>query len=69
MFNKAAPLMLILLVAIATIASAAPHFDRFQALIGIDDGAKGRSGEGIFRINVDGKEVFKSETLLPGQPP
>jgi hypothetical protein len=38
-------------------------------LIGVDDGCKGRTGEAIFRISVDGKEVFKSDVLLPGQTP
>lgn len=58
-----------LLLICSVAAQAAPQFDRFQALIGVDDGAKGRSGEGIFRIQVDGKEVYKSGVLLPGRTP
>lgn len=61
--------MLAPLAILCTVVQAAPQFDRFQALIGVDDGAKGRSGEGIFRVQVDGKEVFKSDTLLPGNTP
>jgi hypothetical protein len=44
-------------------------FDRFQALIAVDDGCKGRDGEAIFRIQVDGKEVYKSGVMLPGDEP
>jgi len=57
------------LLTLSAAAQTAPHFDRFQALIGIDDGARGRDGDGIFRVELDGKEVFKSAVLRPGNPP
>jgi len=59
----------VLSVIAGSLAFAAPEFDRFQALIGVDDGCKGRSGEAIFRVKVDGKEVFKSDVMLPGETP
>jgi hypothetical protein len=58
-----------LAVCAAAAAWADGGFDRFQAQIGVDDGARGRAGEAIFRIELDGQEVFKSDVLLPGQPP
>ncbi len=67
--RKVVLLVLVLLLAGSLLASAAPEFDRFVALVGVDDAVKGRNGEAIFRVKVDGKEVFKSDVLLPGEPP
>jgi hypothetical protein len=69
MHQRRAPLSLTLLILACSPAWGTPEFDRFQALIGLDDGCKGRSGDAIFRIDVDGKEVLKSDVLLPGQTP
>lgn len=45
------------------------HFDTFTAMIGLDDGCIGRPGAAIFRVLLDGKEVFKSDVMKPGEEP
>ena len=58
------PVFLFTFLAAACLAAA--DFDRFEAVVGVDDGAKGRDGESIFHVQVDGKEIYKSELLRPG---
>ena len=45
------------------------QFDTFVAMIGLDDGCIGREGSGIFQVLLDGKVVFKSDVLKPGDTP
>ncbi|HPC96998.1 MAG TPA: NPCBM/NEW2 domain-containing protein [Sedimentisphaerales bacterium] len=40
---------------------------RFTAMVGLDDEA-GRFGTVTFRILADGEEIFKTDTMKPGQP-
>ena len=45
------------------------QFDTFEAMIGLDDGCLGRPGNAVFKVLLDGREVFKSEVMRPGEPP
>ncbi|MBN1918156.1 MAG: NPCBM/NEW2 domain-containing protein [Verrucomicrobia bacterium] len=57
------------LILLAAVPASGTTFDRFVARIAVDDGCKGRSGESIFRVQLDGTEVFKSRVFLPGDDP
>ncbi|HLV78767.1 MAG TPA: NPCBM/NEW2 domain-containing protein, partial [Chthonomonadaceae bacterium] len=46
--------------------ASAPVFDRFQAVIGVDDGVLGRQGTVRFIAQLDGKEVLHTEVMRPG---
>ena len=59
----------LVLVTLAALPAWGTTFDRFVAQIAVDDGAKGRSGESIFRVELDGTEAFKSRVFLPGDDP
>lgn len=44
------------------------RFDMFEAMIGIDDRG-GPEAHAIFRVHVDGKQVFESQPKTRGEPP
>ncbi len=69
MLRKVIVLVAPLIVLCSCLAWGGPNFDRFVSEIAVDDGCKGRSGESIFRVEINGEEVLKSKAFLPGDAP